>query len=130
MSICCAACATCCMARATLSAAYSAFCASRARALCNRSGALAPRCRRSTLTTGTRTMERERLVESAPQERAPERREPILATGPATAPLKPGISGDERRKLRAALDELVACNRLLEAALAGPDSVEPSGPPA
>lgn len=72
----------------------------------------------------------ERLVESAPQERPAERREPILATGPATAPLKPGISGDERRKLRAALDELVACNLLLEAALAGPDSVEPSGPPA
>lgn len=72
----------------------------------------------------------ERFVESAPQERPAERREPILATGPATSPLKPGISGDERRKLRAALDELVACNRLLEAALAGPDSVEPSGPPA
>ncbi|MDR3420870.1 MAG: MerR family transcriptional regulator [Xanthobacteraceae bacterium] len=31
---------------------------------------------------------------------------------------RPGLDGDDRRKLRAALDELIACRRLIEAALA------------
>ena len=70
----------------------------------------------------------QRLAESAPQERPSERREPTLTATASAAPAKPaGISGDERRKLRAALDELVACNRLLEVALAGPNSAERSG---
>ena len=69
-----------------------------------------------------------RAAEPASQERPAERREPILAAGPAAASAKSaGVSGDDRRKLRAALDELVACNRLLEAALAGPEAPEPSG---
>ena len=69
-----------------------------------------------------------RGAESASQERPAERREPILATGPAAASVtSAGISGDDRHKLRAALDELVACNRLLEAALVGPDAPELSG---
>lgn len=56
------------------------------------------------------------------------RREPVLASGPSAASVKPaGIGGDDRRKLCAALDELVACNRLLEAALAGSDAAERSG---
>jgi hypothetical protein len=51
-----------------------------------------------------------------------------LAVGPIAAPAKiPAIGGDDRRKLRAALDELVACNRLLETALAVPDATEAAG---
>jgi DNA-binding transcriptional MerR regulator len=69
----------------------------------------------------------QRNVEPAVQDRPPERREPIGAAAPAAT--KPaGISVDDRRKLRSALDELVACNRLLEAALAGPDAAERANP--
>jgi len=68
-----------------------------------------------------------RAVESEPQDRPAERREPTLAAGPAAASPKPaGIGSEDRRKLRAALDELVTCNRLLQAALAGPDAAEQS----
>jgi DNA-binding transcriptional MerR regulator len=73
-----------------------------------------------------------RAVESTTHDRAAERREPILATGPAAAPTPAspaGIGGDDRRKLRAALDELVACNRLLQAALAGPDAAQAGATP-
>lgn len=71
----------------------------------------------------------EAATEPAPQDRPPaERSEPALAAVPAAPPPKPaGIGSDDRRKLRAALDELAACNRLLQAALAGSDSVERSG---
>jgi len=70
----------------------------------------------------------QRSVESAAQDRSADRREPVLTAGPAAAPVRPaGISSDERRKLRVALDELVACNRLLEAALAGSDAAERIG---
>jgi DNA-binding transcriptional MerR regulator len=70
-----------------------------------------------------------RIAESAGQDRPAERRAPMMSAGsaaaPAPAPAKPaGIGGDERRKLRAALDDLVACNRLLQAALAGPDAAQ------
>jgi DNA-binding transcriptional MerR regulator len=69
-----------------------------------------------------------RPVESAPQERSSERRELTQTAAPPTASAKSaGIGGEDRLKLRAALDELVACNRLLEAALAGADSAERSG---
>ena len=64
-------------------------------------------------------------VESTPQER--ERRELTQTAAPLTASAKSaGIGGEDRLKLRAALDELVACNRLLEAALAGADAAERS----
>ncbi len=69
-----------------------------------------------------------RPAESASPDRLAERREPNLAAGPAAAPAKPaGFGGEDRRKLRTALDELVACNRLLQAALAAPDAAEQSG---
>jgi DNA-binding transcriptional MerR regulator len=69
-----------------------------------------------------------RAAEAAGEERSAERREPVLAAGFAAAPAKISvIGGDDRRKLRAALDELVACNRLLEAALAAPDAAETAG---
>jgi len=55
------------------------------------------------------------------EERSAERREPSLAV-PSASPAKPvGVAGDDRRKLRAALDELVACHRLIEAALVNDD---------
>ena len=77
------------------------------------------------------TVSTQGAVAPAAQDRSAERREPVPAMAPATAPAKPaGLGGDDRRKLRAALDELIACNRLLEAALVGPDAVERSGPPA
>jgi DNA-binding transcriptional MerR regulator len=57
-----------------------------------------------------------RPVESAVHDGPPERREPVLTAGPGSVAAKPaGISVDDRRKLREAIDELVACNRLLEA---------------
>lgn len=69
-----------------------------------------------------------RAGDSGPQERPADRREPVLASVPSATAVKPaGIGSDDRRKLRAALDELVVCNRLLEAALAGYDSAERAG---
>ncbi len=58
-----------------------------------------------------------RARERADKQRSPERREPTLT--PADVQPKPtGVRGEEdRRKLRAALDELVACHRLIEAVL-------------
>ena len=70
-----------------------------------------------------------RIADSVGPARSAERREPILAAAPAAMPAKPaGIVNEDRHKLRAALDELVACNRLLQAALAGPEAAEQSGP--
>jgi DNA-binding transcriptional MerR regulator len=69
-----------------------------------------------------------RAVASAGQDRPIARREPVLAARPAEArATSPGISSDDRRKLRAALDELVTCNQLLEAALAETDAPERFG---
>jgi DNA-binding transcriptional MerR regulator len=67
------------------------------------------------------------------EERQHERREPALATAEAGAKPPSGITGEDRRKLRAAFDELVACRQLIEAALANNDAAEraePSGLPA
>jgi DNA-binding transcriptional MerR regulator len=55
-------------------------------------------------------------------ERLAERREPsFVPPSPSSRPA--GIAGDDRRKLRAALDDLVTCRRLIEAALADDDIV-------
>jgi DNA-binding transcriptional MerR regulator len=57
--------------------------------------------------------------------RAAERREPAFAPGSADRQAKAmGISGEDRRKLRAALDELVASYRLIEAALSDEATAE------
>ena len=61
---------------------------------------------------------------------APERSEPdlsVFAAPPRRYADSATVDRDDRGKLRAALDELVACNRLLEAALAGLDTAEQSG---
>lgn len=50
--------------------------------------------------------------------RAPVRREPSLAPADAGKPKPATLSGDQRRQLHAALDDLIACRDLLEAALA------------
>ena len=62
-------------------------------------------------------------------------REPLAAAGrrepkmPASAerPVPPGIAGEDRRKLRTVLDELVECRRLIEAALADHDPAGQAG---
>jgi DNA-binding transcriptional MerR regulator len=51
----------------------------------------------------------------------PPTREPTIAPAAGAEPARqrpPGLDDESRRKLRAALDELTACRRLLEAALA------------
>jgi DNA-binding transcriptional MerR regulator len=48
---------------------------------------------------------------------APLRREPRFAPAEAAKPKPAALSGDQRRQLRAALDDLIACRGLLEAAL-------------
>ena len=55
-------------------------------------------------------------VTSARNEAAAARREPMPAPAAALPP-KGGISNEQKHKLRAALDELVACGRVLETAL-------------
>ena len=55
---------------------------------------------------------------SPPPARHAGRREPSFAGGSALAqPTSTGVSGEDRRKLHAALDELIACHRLMEAVL-------------
>jgi DNA-binding transcriptional MerR regulator len=55
-----------------------------------------------------------------------ERREPSLAAAAAGLPVaSPGVTGEDRRKLHAALDELVACHRLIEAVLADDGAAGP-----
>lgn len=57
--------------------------------------------------------------------RPAERREPTFAPGSADQQPKPiGVSGEDRRKLRAALDELVVCHRLIEAVLSDEAAAE------
>jgi len=71
-----------------------------------------------------------RVAESVGQDRPAARREPMVSAAPVAAPAaaKPAaIGADDRRTLRAAVDELVACNRLLQAALAGADTAAQSG---
>jgi DNA-binding transcriptional MerR regulator len=50
------------------------------------------------------------------EERSAERREPMLPPGPL-APAPRGMKPEGKQKLRAALDELIECGRLLDAAL-------------
>ncbi len=52
---------------------------------------------------------------------AAERREPSLAqpVTAAPAPIQSGLGGEDRARLRTVLDELVACRRLIAAALSG-----------
>ena len=58
-------------------------------------------------------------------ERSEERREPTMASASADRqPKAAGVSGEDRRMLRAALDELVACHRLIEAALSDDANAE------
>jgi DNA-binding transcriptional MerR regulator len=57
-----------------------------------------------------------------------ERLEPTLDTrASADHPSRRGIAVEDRHKLQTALDELVACRRLIEDALAGHDAVESNG---
>jgi len=60
-------------------------------------------------------------VESAPNlaadERLNERREPKLVPPAGATPAPQRLGGEERRRLQTALDELIACRRLLDAAL-------------
>ena len=48
---------------------------------------------------------------------APARREPTFAPAPGEAPQRRPINDEDRRKLNGALDDLVACRRLIDAAL-------------
>ncbi len=61
---------------------------------------------------------RERPDEARP----PVRREPSFAPPDAGKPKPAALSGEQRRQLHAALDDLVACRGLLQAALADEDS--------
>ena len=56
--------------------------------------------------------------ERSDEPRAPVRREPSFASADAGKPKPATLSSDQRRQLRAALDDLVACRKLLDAALA------------
>lgn len=57
-----------------------------------------------------------------------ERREPTFASAQAAAKSPGGITGEDRRKLRAAFDELLACRQLIETALANNDAAERTEP--
>jgi len=58
-------------------------------------------------------------VDEGSSEPARERREPnFAATAPAEQPQRSHIDAENRRKLQAALDDLVACRRLIDAAFA------------
>jgi DNA-binding transcriptional MerR regulator len=48
---------------------------------------------------------------------ANERREPKILPPSSPAPMARGLGGEERHKLQTALDDLIACRRLLDAAL-------------
>jgi DNA-binding transcriptional MerR regulator len=56
--------------------------------------------------------------ERSDQARAPVRREPGFASADGGKAKPAALSGDQRRQLRTALDDLIACRGLLEAALA------------
>jgi DNA-binding transcriptional MerR regulator len=56
--------------------------------------------------------------------RAPVRREPTFASPGVASPKAAALGGETRGRLRAMLDELVECRRLLEAALARSDSAD------
>jgi DNA-binding transcriptional MerR regulator len=53
------------------------------------------------------------------------RREPVLAAEKTT---RHGVADDDRRKLQTVLDDLVACRRLIDAAMADIAPIETSGP--
>lgn len=59
------------------------------------------------------------------EERPAERHEPTFSPAGTDRQSKPiGVSAEDRRKLRSALDELVACHRLIEAALSDDGTTE------
>jgi DNA-binding transcriptional MerR regulator len=60
----------------------------------------------------------------AAENRSAERQEAKLATAADAQSKSGGVTGEERRKLQAALDELVACHRLIESALSSADAAE------
>jgi DNA-binding transcriptional MerR regulator len=55
------------------------------------------------------------------------RREPTFSPAPSEAPQRRRINDEDRRKLKSALDELVACRRLIEAALSQDFSEQGNG---
>jgi hypothetical protein len=61
------------------------------------------------------------LVEAAPSaaadERPNERREPKLTSPASTAAAPQRLGAEQRRKLQTTLDDLIACRRLLDAAM-------------
>jgi DNA-binding transcriptional MerR regulator len=59
-------------------------------------------------------------------EHASIRREPTLTPPAATEPARPRLAADseDRRKLQSALDELIACRSLIDAALSDPSHAE------
>jgi len=59
-------------------------------------------------------------------EHAPIRREPTLTPPAATEPARPRLAAEseDRRKLQSALDELIACRSLIDAALSDPSHAE------
>ena len=58
---------------------------------------------------------------------APARREPTFSPAPGEAPQRRRINDEDRRKLKSALDDLVACRRLIEAALSQDFSEQGNG---
>jgi DNA-binding transcriptional MerR regulator len=93
----------------------------------------APQIARAKLDLSSLSLPQPRPREAAGEPRVAERREPIPPPGDASAktevsakaPSGPsGMTDDDRHKLRAALDELVACRALIEAALTNNDAAE------
>jgi DNA-binding transcriptional MerR regulator len=58
------------------------------------------------------------------EERTPLRREPTFAPPDPVKPQAAGLGSEARGQLRATLDELVECRRMLDAALAGNDTAD------
>jgi hypothetical protein len=57
------------------------------------------------------------MLKTSSPEVEPELRGPPLANVGAAAAIQPGLRSDEVQKLRAALDELSECRRMVDAAL-------------
>jgi len=64
------------------------------------------------------------FADRANEDRTPARREPTFASPGAAKPKDAGFGSEARGRLRGALDELMDCRRLLEAALADNGSAE------
>jgi DNA-binding transcriptional MerR regulator len=71
------------------------------------------------------------LPSARPRERAAdppaERQEPKLVPAANAQPKPSGMTGEDRRRLQTALDELAACHRLIESALSNRDGPDRSG---